>query len=117
MKNKIFTLSRLAVEIAVLTLTLFAFYKKIYPVKIFDLQFVAMLQSGIMTGAAVSILLFVLIFVLTFVFGRVYCSILCPLGIFQEILTFVFRLLHVRFGGLCCLRFMSMKKGLSGLLS
>ena len=91
MKNKIFTLSRLAVEIAVLTLTLFAFYKKIYPVKIFDLQFVAMLQSGIMTGAAVSILLFVLIFVLTFVFGRVYCSVLCPLGIFQEILTFVFK--------------------------
>ncbi|MBR2299932.1 MAG: 4Fe-4S binding protein [Alphaproteobacteria bacterium] len=91
MKNKILIFFKFLVELAVLALAFLAFYKKIYPLKIFDLQFVAMLQSGVVTGAFVSILLFVSILALTFVFGRVYCSVLCPLGIFQEILTLLFK--------------------------
>ena len=36
---------------------------------------------------------FILVLVLTLVFGRVYCSFVCPLGIFQDVIT---RLAHKR---------------------
>lgn len=50
-------------------------------------QFTPALVS-IFTGSALA---FVLLMVLTLLFGRVYCSFLCPLGIFQDIVTRVSR--------------------------
>jgi len=48
-------------------------------------QFIPALFS-IFTGSAIA---FVVLMLLTLLFGRVYCSFLCPLGIFQDIITFV----------------------------
>jgi len=39
-------------------------------------------QPGALSGAG-----FIVVLVLTLIFGRVYCSFLCPLGIFQDMLT------------------------------
>lgn len=36
---------------------------------------------------SLSVVYLVLIFVLTFVFGRIYCSVICPLGILQDVIT------------------------------
>ena len=96
MKNKILIYGRLFFELVVFALAVLAFYQK-YPFKIFDIQFVAALQNGIATGASISFVLIGLILVLSFCFGRVYCSVLCPLGIFQEILTILFKPFYKKF--------------------
>lgn len=36
---------------------------------------------------SISALGFLFVFILTFLFGRIYCSVLCPLGIMQDIIT------------------------------
>lgn len=38
---------------------------------------------------SVNVLALVFIFLLTIVFGRVYCSVICPLGIFQDIVNWI----------------------------
>lgn len=66
-----------------------AFVGKFYPIKFLDVQFVPLLQN-----AGLSVLAFGLLWLIvgvTLVFGRVYCSTVCPLGLFQELLSVVFR--------------------------
>lgn len=62
-----------------------------YPVKVFDVQFSAAFQRNLtaFSWGAASVPAGVLI--VTAVFGRVYCSTVCPSGLFQELLTVVFR--------------------------
>ena len=48
-------------------------------------QFVPAMVS-VFTGSAVAA---ILLLVLTLLFGRVYCSFLCPLGIFQDIISYI----------------------------
>lgn len=62
-----------------------------YPVKVFDVQFSAVFQRNLIafSWGAASVPAGVLI--VTAVFGRVYCSTVCPPGLFQELLTIVFR--------------------------
>ena len=38
---------------------------------------------------ALNLAIIVLLVVLTLVFGRVYCSVICPLGIFQDIVSWI----------------------------
>lgn len=62
-----------------------------YPVKVFDVQFSAVFQRNLIAfswGAAVGL---AGVLIVTAVFGRVYCSTVCPPGLFQELLTIVFR--------------------------
>ncbi len=90
MNKKIYYL-RIGIVVIIAALCLAAFAGIFYPVKIFDIQFVSLLQrilSGVALGASI---LFLLLLTLTFLFGRIYCSTLCPLGLFQEFLMFLFR--------------------------
>lgn len=91
MKNKILVYGRLLVAISFFILCGLAFLGKIYPLKIFDMQFVSALQSGIIYATIVSLVPLVVVIVLTLIFGRIYCSTFCPLGIYQEILMFLFK--------------------------
>jgi ferredoxin len=52
------------------------------------LQFIPSLLSFISTGVIAGTG-FILIIILTLLFGRVYCSTVCPLGILQDIITFI----------------------------
>lgn len=49
------------------------------------LQFAPALLTSVSLALPVAIVVFLIVFALTFVFGRVYCSVLCPLGILQDI--------------------------------
>ena len=52
------------------------------------LQFIPSLLKFISIGSIASVG-FIVVIVLTLLFGRVYCSTICPLGILQDIITFV----------------------------
>ena len=58
-------------------------------------QFTPALVS-IFTGSALA---FAVLMVLTILFGRVYCSFLCPLGIMQDIVTFVSNIIKKKNNG------------------
>ena len=90
MKNKILKYLRLSLASFVFVLTLAAFYKKVYVIKIFEMQFTPLLQSSLLFGLSFGFVFLCFLFLLTFLFGRIYCSTLCPLGIFQDILIFLF---------------------------
>lgn len=54
-----------------------------YPIKLYNAQFVPLVQGAIWLGV-------ITILLITFFFGRFYCSILCPFGILQEFISFLF---------------------------
>lgn len=56
-----------------------------YFVKIFDIQLLPVLQRVFIDFSITALLLLLGIIILTLIFGRLYCSLLCPLGIIQEI--------------------------------
>ena len=56
-----------------------------YSIKIFDIQFLPVLQRVFIDFSITALLLLLGIIILTLIFGRLYCSLLCPLGIIQEI--------------------------------
>lgn len=58
------------------------------------LQFVPSLLQ-FLDNAAIGASGFILVLILTLVFGRVYCSFVCPLGIFQDLIS---RLARKRIG-------------------
>lgn len=87
MKNKVLIYGRFLLAAAILLLFGLAFLRKLYPLKIFDLQFVSALQSGLISGWGLSLILLTVLVIMTLLFGRIYCSTLCPLGIYQELLT------------------------------
>lgn len=79
MKYKI----RLLISGIVLILAITSFYGVFYAIKLFNAQFVPLVQGAAWLGVAAILLI-------TFFFGRFYCSILCPFGILQEFISFVF---------------------------
>ena len=91
MKNKVLIYGRFLLAAAILLLFGLAFWSKLYPLKIFDLQFVSALQSGLISGWGLSLILLAMLVIMTLLFGRIYCSTLCPLGIYQELLTILFK--------------------------
>lgn len=62
-----------------------------YPLQIFDLQFTPLLQRVFADFSLIAAVLFGALLVITLLFGRIYCSTLCPLGLYQEFLTLIFR--------------------------
>lgn len=91
MKNKLLIYGRFLIALIVLALCALAFRGNFYLLKIFDMQFTAALQSGVIFGFGLSMALLVAVMILTLLFGRIYCSTLCPLGIYQELLTILFK--------------------------
>ena len=89
MSKKLYYL-RLAAAMLVACLSVAAFAGWFYKIEIFDWQIAALLQRVVVDFSVVLLgILFVITF-LTLVSGRVYCSVLCPLGLMQEMLEFVF---------------------------
>lgn len=91
MLNKVLIYGRLLIALGVIVLCGLAFWNKLYPVKIFDLQFVSALQSGLIFDSFVSLMFLLALIIITLLFGRIYCSMLCPLGLYQELLTILFK--------------------------
>ena len=60
-----------------------------YPVRIFDIQFMPLLQRVIIDFSVIALVLLFFLTGLTLICGRIYCSLICPFGIFQEIIGFV----------------------------
>lgn len=60
-----------------------------YPVKIFDIQIVPLIQRVIADFSGISVFLLAAVFVLTLFWGRLYCSVICPFGIMQEIVLLI----------------------------
>ncbi|MCP4751850.1 MAG: 4Fe-4S binding protein, partial [Proteobacteria bacterium] len=54
-------------------------------------QFVPSVVEFLLAAGGAASLGFLLVLVLTLIFGRIYCSGLCPLGILQDILIFLFK--------------------------
>ncbi len=90
-KNQILRYLRTGVAIITGTLSIFAIIGLFYPIKIFDIQFSAILQRILVDFSVTTTVLFIGLLTLTFVFGRLYCSVLCPFGLLQEFLILIFR--------------------------
>ena len=78
-----------AVIIGILSVSAFA--GLFYPLKIFDFQLTALLQRVLVDFSLFAVILAAALLLFTFLFGRIYCSILCPLGLYQEFLMLLFR--------------------------
>ncbi len=89
MKNSILYKIRLILAGIIFILAILGLYGVFYPVKVFDLQLLPILQRVIVDFSVTALLIFVLLTAATFVFGRIYCSLICPFGIFQEIIGFI----------------------------
>ena len=74
----------------VVVLSILGFSGKYYGIQIFDIQFVALVQNAFLNTTLYMVMLLLVLMAITVIFGRVYCSMLCPLGIFQEILMLLF---------------------------
>ena len=72
-------------------LSILAFCGVIYPVKILDIQFAALLQRSIIDFSWIALGLFIGIIIITLLFGLLYCSTICPFGILQEFASLLFR--------------------------
>ncbi len=89
--NKVYHHIRLAVAVIAGLLFILAFSGLFYPLPILDIQFAALLQRVLVDISAAAVILLTLLLLTAFLFGRIYCSTLCPFGLFQEFLMFLFR--------------------------
>ena len=64
-------------------LVIFGIFNKI---NILSIQFTPLAQRLLINYSVSAVLLFLGLIFLTFIFGRLYCSLICPLGIAQEIM-------------------------------
>lgn len=60
-----------------------------YPIRIFDIQFMPLFQRVITDFSILALILLLFLAALTFLCGRIYCSLICPFGIFQELVGFI----------------------------
>ena len=91
MKNKTLYKTRLITAVIIFVLAILGISGILYPVKIYDIQFLPLLQRVIIDFSIISLGLLLFVTVITFVCGRIYCSLICPFGIFQEIVGFIKR--------------------------
>lgn len=89
--KKTFCSARTLIAVIIGLLALLAFVSGIYPVKIFDIQVSALLQRVLVDFSLFALFLLGGVLLLTLILGRIYCSTLCPLGLYQELLMFIFR--------------------------
>lgn len=89
--NKKYRYLRGAVAVIVGVLSVLAFMGLFYPVQFFDIQLTALLQRVLVDFSLFAVVLLTGLLAVTFLFGRIYCSVLCPLGLYQEFLMLLFR--------------------------
>lgn len=87
--NKLY-LIRLITALAVAGLSVAAF-AGFYFINVFDIQLVSLWQRLLVDFSVFAAVLMGLLLIFTLLFGRVYCSTVCPLGLYQELLTLIFR--------------------------
>jgi ferredoxin-type protein NapF len=80
---------RLIVAVIVLILSILGVLGIFYPVKIFDIQFAPLLQRVFIDFSVVAAILLTIVVLTTLIFGRIYCSVLCPFGIFQDLIGLI----------------------------
>jgi len=85
------SLKKIRIALAVLMLSLITFYfldfANVLPTGfkvLTEIQFLPALLAG-------SLLVVLILILLTFLFGRIYCSVICPLGIFQDVISWFSR--------------------------
>ena len=94
MKNKTLYRVRITSAAIVFLLAISGIYGVFYPVKIFDIQFLPLLQRVITDFSIIAFVFFIMLAGITFLCGRIYCSVVCPFGILQEIIGFVKHKVH-----------------------
>ncbi|MBI9091826.1 MAG: 4Fe-4S dicluster domain-containing protein [Desulfobacterium sp.] len=95
LKIKIATIR--AISAAVMMVLFILFFMDVHPATtgflgqtVAGFQFFTSLV-GLASGSMKATLLFTLLLLLSMVFGRIYCAVLCPLGIFQDMMIFLSR--------------------------
>lgn len=89
--NKTYRYLRAGIALIIAAATILAFTGIFYPIKIFDVQLTALLQRVLVDFSLAAGILLAGLLLITLLCGRIYCSTLCPLGLFQEFLTLLFR--------------------------
>ncbi len=88
MKEKLFII-RLSIALIIFITGLIGILGIFYPLPIFNIQFTPLYQRVIIDFSIIALVLFTLFIIFTLLFGRIYCSLLCPMGIYQEIITLI----------------------------
>ncbi len=81
---------RLGIAILIFIMAILAVVGVFYPLPLFNIQMAPLIQRVIIDFSVISAVTLVVMLLLTLLFGRFYCSMLCPLGLIQEI-TALFR--------------------------
>ena len=89
MNNKMLYRIRLAAALIIFVIAAAGILGIFYPVRIFDIQFMPLLQRVITDFSLIALVLLLIIAGITFLCGRIYCSLICPFGILQEITGWV----------------------------
>lgn len=90
-KNKFFYHLRVVISAIVAILAVLAFSGYFYELKIFDGQIAALAQRLLIDWSWMAVVLLIGIIAVTLFAGRFYCSVICPLGILQEFMMWIFR--------------------------
>lgn len=80
---------RLSIALVVFVIALAGIFGFIYPLKIFDIQFLPVFQRVFTDFSIAALIILILLLVLTLLTGRTYCSMICPFGILQEVLGLI----------------------------
>ena len=75
MKKKILYYGRAVLALVIGVMSVLAFAGVFYPVRIFDVQFTALLQRVAVDFSVAAVILLCLLLALTLLFGRFYCSV------------------------------------------
>lgn len=80
--------TRKLLAIIIFVFAILGFLGIFYPLNIFDVQVTPLVQRIITDFSITAVILLSVITIITLIFGRIYCSLICPLGIFQELISF-----------------------------
>lgn len=70
---------------------LLGFLGYFYPISFFDLQIAPLVQRVIIYPSITALVLLTFLILITLLFGQIYCSTLCPLGLLQELLLWLYK--------------------------
>ena len=89
MQNKNLYKIRITSAIIIFIIAVIGMLGIFYPLNLFDIQFLPVLQRVLNNFSITPLLILIALILLTLIFGRIYCSLICPLGILQEIIGFI----------------------------
>ncbi len=78
---------RFSIAIIVFIIAILGILGIFYPLPFFDIQIAPLLQRAIVDFTVIGAVTLAIMLILTLLFGRMYCSLICPFGIFQELIA------------------------------